>query len=93
MDIWQDIIFAFAFACNAKNFAIGFFFLSLFFYIVTAFGRTAKIFFKNLLSSATDEACDQDWTDFIGNTKKSFRKNCSLSYFLRDVLHVTCHVL
>ena len=33
MDIWQDIIFAFAFACNAKNFAIGFFSLSLSFAI------------------------------------------------------------
>ena len=50
----------------------------IFFYIVVVFGRTAKYFFKNLLSSVTDEACDQDWTDFIGNTKKSFRKNCPL---------------
>ena len=50
-----------------------------FFLLAQYFEQTAKCFSRNVLSSITEEACDQDRNYFFGQTEKSFRKNCCLS--------------
>ena len=58
-----------AFACNAKSFAIAILvFFLLLFGLLVVFGRTAKSFSLFV----TQEACEQDWTYFVGHTKKKF---------------------
>ena len=56
----------FTFTCNAKSFAAAI----LFFLLVVISGRAAKSFFRTVLPIFTQEACDQEWTYFIGQTKK-----------------------
>ena len=67
MDFWRSIVFAFAIACNAKNFAVAILVFFLFFLPIAGFGRSVKSFFKNILSFVTEETYDQDRTDFIGH--------------------------
>ena len=38
--------------------------------LVAVFGQTTKSYFTNVSSFVTQEACDQDRTYYIGNTKK-----------------------
>ena len=54
-------IFIIAIACNAKRFAIVFFFL-LFLLLVSVFGWTVESFLKRVLSLVTEKVCDQDLT-------------------------------
>ena len=70
-------IIAFAFnekkLCNCLN--------SFFFLLFTFSGRTAKSFLVNVLLYFIKKACDQDLTRSL-DTLRSFRKNCSSSYYL-----------
>ena len=81
-----------AFACNTKSFAFVFLFFLLFLFLVSAFGQTAKNFLRYFFSFLIQKVCDQDRNFFSGLIKKRFRKNYSLTCYLRRVLHMTCHV-
>ena len=70
----------FAFACNVKN-------LTQLPLPITVLGRAAK-FFTSILFS-TQEACDQGRTYFIGDTKKSLRKNYFITCYSRRVCNMT----
>ena len=50
----------FPFVCNAKRFAIAFFFLFLL--LVSVFGWTAERFLKKVLRVVSEEECDQEVT-------------------------------
>ena len=71
----NNLVF-FAIACNANSFAIA---ILVFLLLADYFGQTAKSFYRNVLSSITEDLCDQDRNYFFGQTGKSFRKNCCLS--------------
>ena len=75
----NDIKRIIAFAFNEKSFAIAF--LVFFFLLVTFSGRTAESFSVNVLLYFIKKACDQDLTHSL-DTLRSFRKNCSSSYYL-----------
>ena len=62
-----------AFECNTKSFAIAILvFFLLLFRLLVVFGRTPQNFFIDFSLFVTQEACEQDWTYFIGHTKKKF---------------------
>ena len=70
----------FAFACNVKN-------LTQLPLPITVLGRTAKFF--TCILFITQEACDQGRTYFIGDTKKSLRKNYFITCYSRRVCNMT----
>ena len=84
-----NVFFFFAFAFNAKSFAIGILTFCSFFLSSKFFWTDCQKLFSQHFNFSCQENVWSRFELFLGYTKLYFRKNCSWSCYSRGVWHIT----
>ena len=88
-DETKCLFFFFAFAFNAKSFAIGILTFCSFFLSSKFFWTDCQKLFSQHFNFSCQENVWSRFELFLGYTKLYFRKNCSWSCYSRGVWHIT----